>query len=179
MTVHPIASGVKGFLGWVACRFENGALAGKYMPCSPSGKYNQHYFTGYDCVHAVEVFAGVLDWIVRSGGQMLEECRAAQTGTYRVRVNRQQVPNDPHCYVEIMGPDGVPALVTSTLSWAAVYTWETAMIVAQQWANWLGANGYPSVAKRLRIVPATGGAETLWRAAPVDSPPRAARKSSH
>lgn len=91
-------------------------------------------------------------------------------GTYRVRVNRQQIPHDSHCWMQSMGADGKPLFVTGTLSRAAVYSWEVAQVVAQQWAGFLSANGYPSVVKRLRIVPATGGMETGWRATPVDTP---------
>ena len=87
-----------------------------------------------------------------------------KNGPYRVRVNRQQIPNDSHCYMQSMGSDGKPLWVTGAVAKAAMYSWEVAQVVAQQWADFLSQNGYPAVVKRLRIVPATGGAETLWRA---------------
>jgi hypothetical protein len=84
-----------------------------------------------------------------------------KTGLYTIRIRERQAP---HCWLEIWDRTGRrPAMQTGAPSRAAKYTYEVAQELAQQWADWLVASGYGSIARLIELCPATGGHACDWR----------------
>ncbi len=84
-------------------------------------------------------------------------------GQYRLRINADPRQSEHHCYVVEIDETGECKALTADVRRGLKFGYLTAQDIGQRYANWLKMAGYADSAKRLRIVPATGGMETAWR----------------